>query len=96
MRLNRKEKSMRELAPVPTPETVLPLLKTARENHQMFEYRMTDRTRKHNALDATSVNMLITVLEAVNEKNRTKLLAMAPNVGRMALIAWEAVGRTKQ
>ena len=87
---------MRELAPVPTPETVLPLLKAARDEHQMFEYRLTNKTRKHCAVDATSVNMLIQALEAVNEKNREKLLAMAPNVGRMALVAWEAVGRTKQ
>lgn len=86
---------MRELAPIPTPETVLPLLKAARAEGRMFEYRMSPRGRKHNAVDAFSVSMLIQVLEAVNEKNRTKLLNMAPNVGRMALIAWEAVGKQK-
>ena len=84
---------MRNLAPIPTLETVLPLLKKALEDRQMFEYRMTPRTRKHMTVDHFSVSMLVQVIEALNEKNRAKLLAMAPNVGRMALIAWEAVGK---
>lgn len=86
---------MRTLAPIPTPETVLPLLKAALADRQMFEYRMSERTRKHMMVDNYSVSMLVQVIEAVNEKNRAKLLAMAPNVGRMALIAWEAVGKQK-
>lgn len=81
---------MRDLAPVPTAETVLPLLKQAIAEGRMFEYRMTEQTRKHMAVDTTSAHMLIQVIEAVNEKNKQKLLAMAPNVGRMCLIAWEA------
>ena len=86
---------MRNLAPIPTPETLLPLLKAAVAEGRMFEYRMTERTRKHLALDMTSANMLIQVIEQVNEKNKASLLAMTPNVGRMALIAWEALGRKK-
>lgn len=80
---------MRTLAPIPTKENVLDLLKKALKEHQMFEYRMSEKTRKHLAVDMTSVNMIVKVAEALNPTNREKYLALAPNVGRMALLAWK-------
>ncbi len=82
---------MRKLAPIPTKENVLDLLKKARTEQSAFEYRMTDKARKHLLVDFTSVNMIVLVAEALNPTNREKYLAMAPNVGRMALLAWEVV-----
>lgn len=79
---------MRTLAPVPTKENVLALLNQALADHQMFEYRMTERTRKHMAVDIQSVNMIVKVAEALKPENKEKFLALAPNVGRMALVAW--------
>lgn len=87
---------MRRLAPIPTPKTTMPLLRKAIAQGCMFEYRMTEQSKKHLAVDLFSVGILVKVLEAVNETNRAKILAMAPNVGRMAMFALEAMKGKKR
>lgn len=86
---------MRNLAPIPNAENVIALLQKAKDDGQFFEYRMSIKGRKHLAVDMQSVNAILVVADALGEKNKAKYLAHAPNVGHMAMIAWELIGKSK-
>lgn len=83
----------RELAQIPTPETVIPMLREAVAEGRMFEYRMTNKGRKHLAVDLFSAGMILRVYDAINETNKAKFAGIAPNVGRMALIALDVASK---
>ena len=80
-------------APIPTKQNVIDLLRGALANHTMFEYRINAGQKKPLAVDIQSVNIILRIYDALHPKNQIKFAAFAPDVGAMAMKAWELAGK---
>lgn len=80
--------------PVLCAETVEAYLRDAVNHNRGLDYRLSMNSLKRYTVDFYSATMLLHLLENVSAENKARLLALAPNVGKMALIALSAINRS--
>ena len=86
----------RDLAPIITEATCEAFFRDALSGHQMAEFRRKG-SRKHHAVDITSISAVVQVMDKLKPENKEKLIRISRSDPlNVALNVWKLIGRTKQ
>ena len=83
-------------APIPIQETMIPLLRMARDKRQMFLYRLAPEQERPISVDAHGVSAILSVYDSGTPSIRKQIRALAPNVGRAAVACLDFIKKLEE